>query len=330
MAGSLGQGHPVDRFPAFRGFPESTMSRLPVHVSSSRQLAMRLAGVCALAFGAAGCALLFSHHEVTFDKQGVEIGVETDISTRRVSPPVPNSHPARVTEAEIRTLLGAIEISGYSGTVVGVLINPPKRPLFSEEELSLIAAPIAQAFLQAGEYERVFFSIPDPERSYNPDRIAGALFLRGPYLHLVVTDHYAYLRADTGGGDDYKDLLDVKGMKLWAMSPAKPATVRPDQVPAWHPFEKVHISLNVRDVLAARSGAPSLQATEATVPAKSDRQSPPPIPPPAPRSTEDLKSQLSEQRQAVESLRQEVERLRKELSPPKQPPQTGQPPSPRP
>lgn len=208
-------------------------------------------------FSLSGCVSLFSHREATFKQQGVTIGFETDSSTRQTSPLIPNNHPARLTKKEVSTLLGSLEVSGYSGSLVGIFISPPRRPLFTEAELHLISEPIANAFLQAGPYERVFFSIPDPDKPYRLDRLKGALFIRDPYLHVIVTDHYAYLRADTGGGDDDKDPRDMKGMHLWVAGPSKAASLPPNQEPRWSPLETVHISLNIHEVLAAQSGAPA-------------------------------------------------------------------------
>ncbi|WP_447972169.1 hypothetical protein [Nitrospira sp. Kam-Ns4a] len=275
-------------------------------------LVLRLAAGMLLA----ACAALFHHEQVTYEQGGIRIGIESDLSTRRATPHAPNAHPARLTAVQVRHLLGLLEVSGYSGTLMGLFVAPPKRPVFTEEELGAMAEPIAAALRTAGPEERVFFSVANPTARYERDRIQGALFLRGPYLHFILTDHYAFLRADTAGGDDYKDPMDMKGMKLWIMPPGQAATVPPDQTPVWNPFETVHVSVNVSEALAARPSPPTAPADQPAPPTVKSAQE------------QDLRQQLreltnlnrelqerlKEQGRAVEALQQEINRLRKELA----------------
>ena len=68
---------------------------------------------------------------------------------------------------------------------------------------------------------------------------------------MVLTDHYAFLQADPGGGEK-RDPRDTKGMKLWVVESARAATVPEEKEPHWNAFEKVHISLNPRKVLSGQ------------------------------------------------------------------------------
>ena len=72
---------------------------------------------------------------------------------------------------------------------MGVFVAPPPLPLLTPEELQTYSGPLTEALKAAGPTERVFFSFPKPGGRYSEDRTAGALFVRGRYLHLVVTDH---------------------------------------------------------------------------------------------------------------------------------------------
>ena len=203
------------------------------------------------------CSLL-SGGKVLFDQQNSQVGLQTDPTVHRGPSPTENSHPAQLTTEEIRVLLGSLMVSGWSGTLVGLLEQPRPVPVFTDIELNRIAAPVAQAFQQASRTERVFFSLPKSQTSYSEERTTGALFLRGRYLHIVLTDHSAFTRADTAGGE-VKDLRDTKGMKLWAAAPATAAMVPDAEEPRWAYFEKVHLSLNAKEVLALRNrpAAPS-------------------------------------------------------------------------
>lgn len=249
-----------------------------------------LVSACSLATGG----------KVLYDQQDRQIGLQTDPTIRRAPSPTENNHPAQLTAEDIRTLLVSLMISGWSGTLVGVVEQPRPIPVFTEAELSHIAAPIALAFQQAGPTDRIFFSLPRSQTTYSEERTTGALFLRGRYLHVVITDHSAFTKADTAGGD-VKDPRDMKGMKLWVAAPATRATVPDAEEPRWAHFETVHLSLNAKDIIALRSRAaePSFEASH-------------PIPPPVKTSSstvvnngataEPLTNQTDELRQQVREL----------------------------
>lgn len=207
------------------------------------------------------CSLL-TGGKVLYDQQNSQVGIQIDPTVHRGSSPTENNHPAQLTTEDVRVLLGSLMVSGWSGTLVGILEQPRPVPVFTDMELNRIAAPITQAFQQAGSTERVFFSLPKSQTAYSEERTTGALFLRGRYLHVVLTDHSAFTGADTAGGD-LKDLRDTKGMKLWVAAPATAATVPDVEEPRWAHFEKVHLSLNTKEVIALRT-RPAPMSSEAS------------------------------------------------------------------
>jgi len=165
--------------------------------------------------------------------------------------------------------------------------------------------------------------------TYSEDRTVGFLFFRGRYLHVVLTDHSSFIRTDTGGG---KDIRDTKGMKLWVAGPAHAAIVPDLEEPRWAHFEKVHISLDVKRVLARKENVPAAPMIPA------GPVTPVPLPaavPPESRqdsaSTEDLqlqirelsganqelKARLDEQNKRTQQLQDQIEQLRRELPPSK-------------
>jgi hypothetical protein len=300
-----------------------------------------------LIWSISACNALY-HERLVYDQRDIQVGIQPDDSTRKFPPAIANSHPARLTAEQIRTLLGSIQVTGWSGMIGGVIKDPSPIPLLNEEELRLVSQPLATALSQAGPEERVFFSIPNRAVPYNDDRTMVALFIRDPYLHLILQDHYAFLRADTAGGDDYKDPRDNKGMHLWLMRPAKAASLSPEETPRWGLFETVRISMKVQDVLAARASFPTAaQAAQANPPANVPPQASPPQPAPstqalqtqptpkggpaAPGTAEpsedlrllireltaanlDLRERLKDQARDVQALKDELARLRQELT----------------
>ena len=280
-----------------------------------------------------------SRERLVYDEQETQVGIQHDPSTHSSPPTIVNSHPARLTMEELRTLLGSVQVSGWSGMVGGLLRDPTPIPLLKEEELNRVAKPLAFALSQAGPDERVFFSIPNLAVRYNEDRTAGSFFIRGPYLHLTLQDHTAFVRTDTAGGDDYKDPRDFKGMRLWLARPAQPASLSPADTPAWGPFEKVHISMKIQDVLAARTSLPIAAQTVQPGPQAPAAQQAPALPtqpisksssgaPAAAESTEDLRlmlrelssanlelrGRLKDQAQDMQTLKDELAKLKQELT----------------
>jgi hypothetical protein len=249
----------------------------------------------------------------------VQIGLERDPTLTPAKSEVRNAHPAQISTADIRSLLGAIEVSGWSGTIVGIFENPRPVPLLTEEELNGFSDHLSDALRQAGPTERVVFSFPKSGVKYSDDRTAGALFVRDRYLHIVVTDHSSVTRADTGG-DNLKDLRDTKGMKLWVAKPAQAAMVPDAEEPHWAHFETVHISLNIQEVLALRSTKPAVRTSR-------EGGYPAPISGDAGPSRQDLQNQvreltnsnlelrgrLDEQAKQMKELTEEMNRLRLEL-----------------
>jgi hypothetical protein len=273
-----------------------------------------------------GCAL-FDHGRSVYDREGIRIGIETDPSVRSSSQEGVNNHPMDLTPTELELLLQVIQVSGYSGTMVGLITKPEPVPLFTPKELSVISGHLATAFREAKPTERVSFSLPKPDVTYSEDRTVGFLFFRGRYLHVVLTDHSSFIRTDTGGGE-YKDIRDTKGMKLWVAGPARAATVPDLEEPRWAHFEKVHISLDVKRVLARKEHVPAAPMNQvgAGVPTLL-----PAVVPPEGRqgsaspedqqlqirelsdANQELKGRLDEQNKRMQQLQDQIEQLRREL-----------------
>ncbi|MGE3975965.1 MAG: hypothetical protein AB7F94_00065 [Nitrospira sp.] len=262
-----------------------------------------------------------------YDRDGIRIGIDVDPSIRRSIQTDLNNHPIDLTPKELESLLQVIQVSGFSGTLVGMLTKPQPIPLFTPQELATISDHLAMAFREAKPTERVSFSLPKPDVTYSEDRTAGFLFFRGPYLHVILTDHSSFIRTDTGGGE-YRDIRDTKGMKLWVAGPAQSAKVPDLEEPRWAHFERVHISLDVKRVLARKENVPAAPMNQ--------REAGTPVPLPAAVSPEkrqgsaspddlqlqirelsganqELRGRLDEQNKRMQQLQDQAERLRHAL-----------------
>lgn len=264
-----------------------------------------------------------------YDEQDIRIGTQHDPTVDRSAQTGRNTHPAQLTPEQVRLLLGSLRVSGWSGSLMGFLVTPTPISVFKQDELRTIAGPISHALSSAGPDERVFFTLPNQKTPYSDDRITGALAVRGPYLHFVLTDHSAFTRGDTAGGDDPRD---TKGMKLFVANPAKPAQLAKSEEPRWGPYEKVHLSIAIDDVLALgqTSNMPASGAapgTGAPAPSQQTETSPKPVSgQPVERSTDlhlqvqelttsnlELKKRLEEQSSQMTELKNELQKLQKEL-----------------
>lgn len=262
--------------------------------------------------GLSSCSFLTADR-VVYDEQDIRIGLQADPTVSRSAHPVSNNHPADLSPEEIQSLLQTIQVSGWSGTLVGMLETPRPVPLFTAKQLSTISPSLAAAFHEAKPTERVFFSLPKPEVSYSEDRTEGSLFLRGRYLHVVVTDHSSFIQADTGGGE-LKDIRDTKGMKLWVAGPAQAATVPDAEEPRWAPFETVHLSLNVKDVMAQQAKTPPVRVSREGAVSRSSGPSPSlQKSGQAGVSTEDLQLQIRELTSSNLELRGRLEEQNKRM-----------------
>ncbi|HVG02325.1 MAG TPA: hypothetical protein VM842_05510 [Nitrospira sp.] len=270
-----------------------------------------------------------SKQRLIYESKESQVGLESDHTIDdKAAPPILNGHPAQFTAEEIRTLLGSLEVSGWSGIIIGVFETPHAKPVFTGTELTTLAETFVKAFQEAKPYERIFFSLQNPNARYDSDRTAGNVFLRDGYLHVILRDHYSYLKADPGGGEQ-RDPRDTKGMKLWTVRPAQPATVPEEKEPRWSAFDKVHISLQVRDVLTAFKVKPTWAPPAPVQATTTDPQASSAKPNGAPpsnveknltqqvqdlgSSNQQLRNQLEQQTKELDSLKEDLRRLRDDL-----------------
>lgn len=303
-----------------------TKQRLVRHHFHVRLTIFRMISMMIIIGNLSGCTL-FGHERLLYNREGIRIGLEADPSVRRSSQSVQNHHPFDLTSKDLESLLQTIQVSGYTGTIVGLLTRPQPVPLFTPKELSAISGHLAAAFRVANPTERVFFSLPKPDVIYSEDRTVGALFFRGPYLHIVVTDHSSIIRTDTGGGDS-RDLTDTKGMNLSVAGPIQPARVPGSEEPRWGHFERVHVSLPVKEVLARQDLIPAAPIGQGETGSSIPQSAATPFERPQGRTSSDelqrqiqelsgtnqeLRGRLDEQNKQMQQLQKQVEQLRQEL-----------------
>ena len=154
---------------------------LPFHFSMVRSITVCFLFLILANGHFIGCAF-FDHGRLVYDREGIRIGLEADPSVRQTSQAGLNDHPMDLKPNDFEMLLQPVQVSGYSGTIVGLLTRPQRVPLFTPKELSAISEPLAAALREAKPTQRVSFSLPKPEVAYSDERTVGFLFFRGRIL----------------------------------------------------------------------------------------------------------------------------------------------------
>lgn len=110
----------------------------------------------------------------------------------------PNEHPARIDAAELRTMLGSIEVrfQPKGRSILGNLADriqgdEKPAPMFTNQELEILGDAISAGLAQAGPRQDVTFAIVGVHRGligFSHDRafITGRVFVQGGKLNLII------------------------------------------------------------------------------------------------------------------------------------------------
>ena len=143
-----------------------------------------------LAGALAGCTLPPPPSRVLYQQDRTFVQLETDPSAGGMDAAGWNAHPAMLKPAQVAMLLRGVRIRSGQGLVGALLsLSAPSEPVFTEDELALLAPVLADGLTQAGAAERISFTLwsPRPGRRHAP--ISGHVAIRGPYLRFGLTDH---------------------------------------------------------------------------------------------------------------------------------------------
>jgi len=99
--------------------------------------------------------------------------------------------------AQLAMLLRGVRIRSGQGLLGAVLsLSAPSEPVFTEDELALLAPVLADGLTQAGAAERISFMLASPQPGRRHAPIAGHVAIRGPYLRFGLTNHPMASRQD--------------------------------------------------------------------------------------------------------------------------------------
>src|SRR6058998_981643 len=118
-----------------------------------------------------------AEQRLLYDASGIQVGIVTDLSVDMdAAPPVINRHPVTYTPQEIRSIIGSLQVSGWSGMFLDSFQTPQPKPVFTEAELTALAEPLAAAFHAATLRDRVFFILRIRSHAMRQTERPGAYF----------------------------------------------------------------------------------------------------------------------------------------------------------
>ncbi len=99
-----------------------------------------------------------------------------------------NSHPANLTATEVGTLLRGVRAWERRNFIHRLFVGEADRTrAFRNEEITVLASPMAKALAQTGPAERVYFHLSHATDQGDEETTTGWTAIRGSILHLTLT-----------------------------------------------------------------------------------------------------------------------------------------------
>ena len=148
--------------------------------SWSRRSTLALLGISLFA----GCASQPLEPKKTIHQSGLNtVWLETDPDYKS------NTHPVSLTPTEVGTLLRGVRSWERRNALHRLFAGQAdKSRTFRDEEIALLAPPLAKALAQVSPSERVYFHLSHPTDQGNEETTTGWVSVRGPLLYLSLSE----------------------------------------------------------------------------------------------------------------------------------------------
>ena len=131
----------------------------------------------------AGCA----NQPVSQPKSIYESGLST-VRLEQDPDSISNSHPATLTATEVGTLLRGVRAWERRNFIHRLFAGESDRTrAFRNEEIAVLAPPLAKALAQAAPTERVYFHLSHATDQGDEETTTGWISIRGAILHLTIS-----------------------------------------------------------------------------------------------------------------------------------------------
>lgn len=153
-----------------------------------------------MALAANGCARLPYTTTVLHDDERLAVTLQHEVE------PMGYTHPVQLTAGEVAAILRGFSLRpAQTLPLRWYAEEEPPKPLFREDELSLVAPALSQAFQRVGPAERVWFEVRAPGLNPATSRsvTAGWLAVRDSYLYLTIEQVHAQIPIRKSDQYDY-------------------------------------------------------------------------------------------------------------------------------
>lgn len=134
-----------------------------------------------------GCAIPHVPSRIVYEDPVNYVRLEEDKTVLPEWPQGHFSHPAALEKELLRTILSSLKVQEHRITPQRWLQGEaPLVPVFTEEELALLSAQLADGLAQAQYNERVTFYLSQPLTFMRRTITSGGVYVRGNELHLLL------------------------------------------------------------------------------------------------------------------------------------------------
>jgi hypothetical protein len=136
------------------------------------------------------CASQSPTAQVLYEQGRTLVQIEVDPTAVGIGYTGSNTLPIPIESEQLTQLLRGIRLRTEPGLLGSVLpVGAPSKPVFTEEDLTVLGPILAKGLTQTQPSERISFSIGNPRSGRTLATTAGFVSIRGPYLRFVLADH---------------------------------------------------------------------------------------------------------------------------------------------
>ncbi|MEO5956147.1 MAG: hypothetical protein ABIR36_10725 [Nitrospiraceae bacterium] len=191
---------------------------------------------------------------------------ESGLSTVRLEQDpdsISNSHPATLTATEVGTLLRGVRAWERRNFIHRLVAGESDRTrAFRNEEIAVLATPLAKALAQAAPTERVYFHLSHATDQGDEETTTGWISIRGAILHLTISGVHD---RHSPGPDISKydrqlpNIPEASALHDVAFEPEEFQAKAISKARFWAPDQREELQIRYREALGALPVQPGLE-----------------------------------------------------------------------
>lgn len=135
----------------------------------------------------AGCAIPYVPSRTIYEDPVNYVRLEEDDAVLPEWPPGHHNHPKVFTADQIARLLKGMTVQEHRIWIQKwIQGDPPIVPAFKDEEVTLLAPQLAEAFAEANYNERITFYLSQPQTSVKRVITSGGMYFHDSELHIIL------------------------------------------------------------------------------------------------------------------------------------------------